>query len=72
MNRISPKKLLHSKWTAVTPRNRERHFLVTKVIVDDEGVPRSCILEAVMSRREQEIDWRELQNDEVWQIGWLS
>ena len=34
MNRVSPKKLLHSKWTAVEPRNREKHFLVTRVITD--------------------------------------
>jgi hypothetical protein len=31
-NALSPKKLLHSKWTAVEPRNKEKHFLVTKVI----------------------------------------
>ncbi|MDQ1303903.1 MAG: Tryptophan-rich protein, partial [Pseudomonadota bacterium] len=30
----------------------------------------SCILEAVHSRRETEIDWRELKNDARWQIGW--
>jgi hypothetical protein len=26
-NPISPKKLLLSKWTAVTPRHKERHFI---------------------------------------------
>jgi len=31
MNRINPKKLQHSKWTAVQPRNKEKHFLVTAV-----------------------------------------
>ena len=31
-NALSPKKLLHTKWTAVAPRNKEKHFLVTKVI----------------------------------------
>lgn len=29
---LSSKKLLQTKWTAVTPRNKEKHFLVTKVI----------------------------------------
>ena len=28
----SAKKLLLSKWTAVTPVNREKHFLVVKVV----------------------------------------
>lgn len=26
----NPKKLLNSKWTAVTPTHKENHFLVTK------------------------------------------
>ena len=30
-NRVSPKKLLLSKWTAVHPERKEKHFLVTKV-----------------------------------------
>ena len=25
MNRINPAKLLHSKWTAVEPKNKEKH-----------------------------------------------
>ncbi|NLZ79547.1 MAG: TIGR02450 family Trp-rich protein, partial [Gammaproteobacteria bacterium] len=29
MHRINPKKLLHSKWTAVSPVNKEKHFMVT-------------------------------------------
>lgn len=28
MNQINPSKLLNSKWTAVKPINREKHFLV--------------------------------------------
>ena len=31
MNRINPAKLLHSKWTAVEPKNKEKHFLVVEV-----------------------------------------
>jgi tryptophan-rich hypothetical protein len=29
---INPAKLLLSKWTAVKPVNKEKHFLVTKLI----------------------------------------
>jgi len=52
-NALSPKKLLHTKWTAVAPRNKEKHFLVTKVI---EPVPPgspvvSVEIEAVHSKR---------------------
>ena len=70
MNRVSPKKLLHSKWTAVEPRNREKHFLVIRVITDEDDVPRSCVLEAVHSHREIEMDWRELKNPDQWRVGW--
>lgn len=70
MNRINPRKLQQSKWTAVTPRDREKHFLVTRVICDAAGVPQRCILEAVHSKREQELDWHELQDAAQWRFGW--
>ena len=34
-NPLSPKKLLLSKWTAVTPRHKERHFIVTRVLLPE-------------------------------------
>jgi tryptophan-rich hypothetical protein len=71
VNRIQPKKLLHSKWTAAEPRDRQKHFLVTKVLVDEEGVPQTCVLEAVHSRREFELPWRALEDEQRWRIGWL-
>jgi tryptophan-rich hypothetical protein len=70
MNRIHPKKLLHSKWTAVQPRNREKHFLVTEVLCDAEEVPQSCTLEAVLSRRAFDVPWRELKDASRWRMGW--
>ncbi|MBK7156871.1 MAG: TIGR02450 family Trp-rich protein [Sandaracinaceae bacterium] len=61
MNQINPKKLLHTKWTAVQPRNKEKHFIVTEVEFDEEGVAvLSCVLEAVMTRRSARIEWRVL------------
>ena len=70
MNPVNPKKLKHSKWTAVRPRNREKHFIVTDVHLDAAGHPRTCVLEAVHGRRELELDWRELKDDERWRTGW--
>jgi len=32
MNPLSPKKLLLTKWTAVEPIAKQKHFLVSKVI----------------------------------------
>ena len=70
MNPVNPKKLHQSKWTAVEPRNKEKHFLVTEVCVDAAGLPVTCILEAVHSHREIELDWRELKDSGHWLVGW--
>jgi tryptophan-rich hypothetical protein len=68
---INPAKLLTSKWTAVQPINKEKHFLVTRVIRDDKNVITSCIVEAVLTRKDYEMDWRALKNKARWQAGWL-
>ena len=72
MNRISPKKLLLSKWTAVQPIAKQKHFLVSKVILPEE--PEQAIefieIEAVYSRKTSQIPWRDLTNSEKWVQGW--
>ena len=73
MNPLSPKKLLLSKWTAVNPTRKEKHFLVTRVIEPDppEGRIEWVEIQAVHSLRTTRIPWRDLQNDAVWRQGWL-
>jgi tryptophan-rich hypothetical protein len=68
---LSPKKLLNSKWTAVSPSKKEKHFLVTKVKYDLEGNVELCLIEAVMTKRAENIDWRELKDKSLWKPGWL-
>jgi tryptophan-rich hypothetical protein len=73
INILSPKKLLHTKWTAVAPRNKEKHFLVTKVI---EPIPPgspvvSIEIEAVHSKRVRVIAWRDLKDVLQWRRGWV-
>jgi len=70
VHQINPKKLLHSKWTAVRPVNKEKHFLVTELKFDEEGNVIHCLLEAVISNREEAIDWQDLKNTEHWRQGW--
>ncbi len=70
MNRINPAKLHNSKWTAVKPMNREKHFLVSEIEFDEEGVVMSCKLEAVLSKNEYAIDWTELKGRDKWIQGW--
>ncbi len=72
MNPLSPKKLLLTKWTAVKPIAKQKHFLVSKVILPDQ--PNEKIefveIEAVYSQKTTVISWRDLTNSELWIQGW--
>lgn len=70
MNRINPRKLLLSKWTAAHPRNREKHFLVTELFCDEDGVVLDIEFQAVLTQRSERVSWQVLQDAEVWLIGW--
>lgn len=69
-NQINPRKLLNSKWTAVEPAQKEKHFIVTEIEFDEEGVVISCVIEAVMSKRTFPIQWQNLKNQDQWIQGW--
>lgn len=71
MNKLSPKKLLNSKWTAVKPLNKEKHFLITEVEYDEDGVVIHCQLEAILSTRNTAIAWRDLKDSSQWIQGWV-
>ncbi len=73
MNPLNPKKLLLSKWTAVKPVAKQKHFLISRVIQpDDPGDAIQWVeIEAVFSKATQVIAWRELQDDNVWRQGWV-
>mgnify|MGYP000043910233 CR=1 FL=1 len=70
MNTFNPKKLLNSKWTAVQPTDREKHFIIPEVEYDDEGHILSCSIEAVLSRKIRALKWKELEDPLVWKQGW--
>ncbi len=70
MNPISSKKLLHSKWTAVKPENKEKHFTITEVEFDEDDTVVSCTIEAIMSKRSFLIQWRQLKDTTQWLQGW--
>lgn len=69
---LNPNKLLHSKWTAAIPSNKEKHFIVTKVIAP--ALPATQIetieLEAIHSRRSFILPWRALADSRQWLQGW--
>jgi tryptophan-rich hypothetical protein len=70
MNKINPKKLLGSKWTAVKPDNKEKHFIVSEIEFDEQDLVILFTIEAVLSKRSIVIDWNELKNDGDWMHGW--
>lgn len=70
-NPVNFKKLPGSKWTAVEPVDREKHFLVLDWVRDEEGEPTDQIeLEAVLTNRLREIHWRDLEDFRSWRVGW--
>ena len=70
MNKINPKKLFKSKWTAVKPAEKEKHFIVTEIEFDEEDKVVLCCIEAVMSKRSIEINWEDLKDEIHWVQGW--
>ena len=70
MNKINPKKLLNSKWTALAPSNKEKHFIVTDMEFDEDDLVVSCAIEAVMSKRVIHINWHDLKDADHWVHGW--
>ena len=70
MNRISPGKLLMTKWSAVEPKLKERHFIVTRLVRNEAGTIIACQLEAVINKNVYQIDWQELKDSTLWIMGW--
>ena len=73
MNVLHPKKLLLTKWTAVKPIAKNKHFFVAKVI--EPELPEAAVvwidLEAVYSKKQMRIDWRDLRDISQWKQGWV-
>ena len=70
MNKISSKKLLNSKWTAVSPSTKEKHFLISELEFDENDNLTHCLIEAVISNRTELINWQDLKESEHWFQGW--
>lgn len=70
---VNPKKLLNSKWTAATPTNKEKHFMVTNLVLPELATEQITLieLEAVYSKRKQIIAWQVLTDSNIWLQGWL-
>lgn len=72
-NPLNPKKLLLSKWTAASPTNKEKHFVVTRVVEPDPPAVRVewVEIEAVHSGSASLLRWRDLTDGTRWRQGWV-
>jgi tryptophan-rich hypothetical protein len=72
MNPISPKKLLKTKWTATTVVEKQKHFIVTKIlpVTDENEAVEHIEIEAIYSHKARVIHWHELKDQSLWLQGW--
>lgn len=70
--RLNAKKLLLTKWTATKPQNKEKHFIVTKLIEPEgpDGQIEMIEIEATYSKRCFALPWRDLRDQSQWLQGW--
>ena len=69
-NKFNPEKLKLSKWTAVKPNKKEKHWLVTNIVRDENLLIVGCKIEAIITKREIELDFKELADQQQWLQGW--
>jgi tryptophan-rich hypothetical protein len=60
------RQLVGSKWSAVLPEERERHW---EVRAFDKSSGRATLV-AVLTGRSVSMPWRELRERSVWLAGW--
>jgi tryptophan-rich hypothetical protein len=70
---VNPKKLLHSKWTTVTPINKEKYFIVIKLVLADSSDQAIELieLEAVHSKQIKLLPWQQLNDVNILLQGWV-
>jgi len=73
MNPLNHKKLLLTKWTAVKPVAKQKHFLFSRVIQPEQPTDPIELVESEtdFSKAVQVIAWRDLKDNEVWLQGWV-
>ena len=54
----------------MTPTIKEKHFIVSEIEFDEEGIVVSCCIEAVISKRAIPINWHDLEDNNNWIQGW--
>jgi tryptophan-rich hypothetical protein len=64
--------LQNSKWTAVEPVNRARHFeLKALERTELQSDPIVCVMRCVVTRNSHRVRWKDLNNKNKWRKGWF-
>jgi tryptophan-rich hypothetical protein len=69
-NPVNPKKLLNSKWTAMQPIDKQKHFMVVSIEYDEDQIVTECIMQSIMAKENTPIDRRDLKDSGKWRQGW--
>lgn len=71
-NQINPRKLLLSKWTSVIVLEKEKHFIVTKLLSPAESIKKLeyVEMEAILTYSLKTIPVQDLKDKSKWLPGW--
>ena len=71
-NPVNRKKINQSKWTAITPIKKEKHFVVSEVSYnpDNEQIIDFIIITSVLSNSNYKLDIKDLEDKLKWSQGW--
>lgn len=59
-----------TKWTAVETKQKERHFIVSRLIRAEDRTIVGYKLEAVTNKHVYAVDLRDLKDSSTWLMGW--
>lgn len=52
------------------PSHKEKHFLIIEVELNEDDQVVGCVIEAIMTKRTESIDWQLLKDPKSWLQGW--
>jgi tryptophan-rich hypothetical protein len=66
----SPKNMVGSKWTALRPVNKEKHFVVSGQHKSSDETDSEFQIRSILTERIQAVKLSVLQDVTIWKRGW--
>ncbi|MDZ4726087.1 MAG: TIGR02450 family Trp-rich protein [Leptospira sp.] len=72
-NQINPRKLLLSKWTSVIVLEKEKHFIITRLLPTNDASDKLDFveMEAILTNSLKTIPIQDLKEKSKWLPGWI-